>query len=378
MVEQVELKRGLKDVYIDTTESSFIDGTVGKLIYRGYNIHDLAEKSTFEETTFLLIYGKLPTRAELDQLDSQLRTNREIPQEITQVIRIVKKAHPMDVLRTGVSALAAFDPETENNALEVTLRKGIRLTAQVPTIAAAHARIRQGKEPIKPNPDLNHAGNFLYMLTGKVPSEDEIHLMDKDFILHAEHGINASSFAARVAASTQADVHCSVVSGIATLKGPWHGGAAEAIGKMGNEIGDESNVPEYIQQKLASGERIMGFGHRVYKTEDPRAQHLREGARMLGEKKGQPKWFRILSRVEEEMHPYAAKGICVNVDFWSGAIYTLLEIPEDLFISIFALGRVPGWVVQVLEQQKDNILLRPRLQYVGPMDMEYVPIDQRR
>ncbi len=377
MAEEVELKRGLRDVYIDKTQSSLVDGNIGKLLYRGYSIHDLAENSTFEETVYLLLHGKLPTQRQLDEFDAQLRSNRVIPAQVTQLIEIIKEAHPMDVLRTAISALAAFDPEVADNSPEATLRKGIRMTAQAPVIVTAHARIREGKAPVEPSPDLDQAANFLYMLFGEKPSQDEINLMQKDFILHAEHGINASAFAARVAASTNADLHCAIVSGIGTLKGPAHGGAAEEVMKMSLEIGEEDKAEEYTRERLSSGGRIMGFGHRVYTVEDPRARHLRADCEALGEKKGQPKWFRILSSVAEVMQPYASKGICANVDFWAGAMYHLLDIPEDLFISIFAMGRIPGWTVQVMEQFSDNILLRPRLEYVGPLDLEYTPIEKR-
>lgn len=375
--EKVELKRGLRDVYIDRTKASFIDGKVGKLLYRGYNIHDLAEKSTFEETIYLLLYGNLPTRRQLDEFDAQLKASRSIPEQVIQIIRLTRNAHPMDVLRTAVSALAAFDPEVADNSPEATLRKGIRLTAQAPTIVATHARIREGKQPVAPDPSLNHAANFLYMLFGQRPDPEDARLIDKDFILHAEHGVNASSFGARVAASTQADLHCAITAGIAILKGPAHGGAAEEVMKMALEIGNEENAEEYVRNRLKSGGRVMGFGHRVYRALDPRAVHLREDAKRLGERKGQPKWFNILQAVSEVMEPYARRGICQNVDFWSGSIYYLLGIPEDLFISIFAMGRIPGWTVQVLEQFENNILLRPMLLYTGPMDLEYVPIDQR-
>ncbi len=378
MVQQVELKRGLKDVYIDRSDVSFIDGKQGKLIYRGYNIHDLAEKSTFEETIYLLLYGKLPTRQELGRFESELRANRAIPDEVVQIIRTVKSSHPMDVLRTAVSALAAFDPEVSDNSHEATLRKGIRLTAQTPTIVATHALILEGKEPVSPDPSLNQAANFLYSLFGDKPDPEDAKIMDTDFILHAEHGINASAFAARIVASTEADLHAAVVAGIATLKGPRHGGAAESVMKMALEIGDESRAEEYTRNTISGGGRIMGFGHRVYKTIDPRSIHLRDRAEALSERKGQPKWFSILSSVAEVMKPYEARGVCVNVDFWSGAIYQLLGIPENLYISIFAMGRIPGWTVQVLEQFENNILLRPLLQYTGSMDLEYIPIDQRK
>ncbi len=378
MTSEIELRRGLRDVYIDNTQSSFIDGDIGKLLYRGYSIHDLAEKSTFEETVYLLLYGKLPTHKELDDFDVVLRANRSIPDEVVKVVELVKNSHPMDVLRTGMSALSAFDPEVGDNSIEATLRKGIRMTAMAPTIVAAHHRLRKGLEPVAPNPDLNQAGNFLYMLLGEEPDQETMKLLDVDFILHAEHGINASAFGARVTASTNSDLHSAVVTGIGVLKGPAHGGAAEEVMKMSLEIGNPENAEEYCRNILDNGGRIMGFGHRVYRAEDPRARHLRERSRDLSEKVGQPKWFQILTYVEEvAMVPYRERGIYVNVDFFAGSIYYLLGIPEDLFISIFAMGRIPGWTVQVMEQFSDNILLRPRLLYQGPMDVEYVPIDQR-
>ena len=373
-----EIMKGLKDVYLDTTTSSFIDGEVGKLLYRGYNIHDLAEHSTFEEVIYLLLYGSLPKQQELADFDNLLRTNRRIPDEVIQVLDLVKNSHPMDALRTGLSALSAFDPEVNDNSPEATIRKGIRLTAMGPTIVAAHHRLRQGLEPVAPNPDLNHAGNFLYMLFNELPDEETTRLLDVDFILHAEHGANASAFAARVTASTISDLHSAVVTGVGTLKGPAHGGAAEEVMKMSLEIGQPENAEEYCRARLESGGRIMGFGHRVYRAEDPRARHLRERARALSEKMGQPHWFQILSYVEEEaMVPYRSRGIHVNVDFFAGCIYYLLGITDDLFISIFALGRIPGWTLQCVEQFEDNILIRPLLEYTGEMDLSYVPIEQR-
>ena len=373
-----EIMKGLKDVYLDTTESSFIDGQVGKLLYRGYDIHDLAEKSTFEEVIYLLLYGALPTGQQLQEFDGVLRSNRRIPDEVIQVLDLVKASHPMDALRTGISAMSAFDPEVADNSVEATIRKGIRLTAQGPTIVAAHHRLRHGLEPMAPNPELNHAGNFLYMMFGELPDEETTKLLDVDFILHAEHGANASSFGARVTASTISDLHSAVTTGVGVLKGPAHGGAAEEVMKMSLEIGNPENAEEYARNHLESGGRIMGFGHRVYRAEDPRARHLRERARVLGEKKGEPRWFQILSHLEQKtMLPYRDRGICVNVDFFAGAIYYLLDIPDDLFISIFALGRIPGWTVQCVEQYKDNILIRPLLEYTGEMDLEYVPIEAR-
>jgi citrate synthase len=374
----VDIKRGLKDVYFDKTKASFIDGQIGKLLYRGYSIHDLAKFSTFEETVHLLLYAKLPTAKELADFDAQLRANRSLPAEVLQVIELVKAAHPMDVLRTAVSALAAFDPDTSDNSHEATLRKGIRLTAMAPTIVTAHARIREGKAAVPPNPQLGHAANFLFMLFDKEPDPEEAKLVDLDFVLHAEHGANASAFAARVTASTLADLHCAVTTGVGTLKGPLHGGAAEAVMRMALDIGTPERASDYARGLLESGGRIMGFGHRVYKAEDPRARHMRERSKWLAERKGEPRWYQILAELEQAMQPYAAKGICVNVDFYAGSVYYLLGIPEDLFVPIFAMGRVPGWTLQVLEQYSDNILLRPLLEYVGPMDVSYVPIQDRR
>ncbi|MBI4200636.1 MAG: citrate (Si)-synthase [Chloroflexi bacterium] len=375
---KVELRRGLKDVYLDTTEASFIDGGVGKLLYRGYNIHDLAEQSTFEEVVYLLLRGKLPTPRELEAFDAGLRAERSIPRGVVEIIQRVKDAHPMDVLRTAVSALAAFDPEVKDNSKEALVRKGLRLTAQAPTIVAALERIRKGLRPVEPNPKLNHAGNFLYMLFGKEPDEEAAGVMDVDFILHAEHGANASAFTARVVASTLSDLHSAVVAAIGALKGPAHGGAAEEVMKMVKEVADPERARAYADALLSRGDRVMGFGHRVYKAEDPRARHLRERSRRLGEVKGQPQWFQILQRFEDEiMFPYRAKGIYVNVDFYAGSIYYLLGIPEDLFVSIFALGRIPGWTLQVVEQYTNNMLIRPLLEYTGPMDLPFVPIGQR-
>ena len=375
--QQVEIKRGLRDVYFESTKSSFVIGDIGRLIYRGYDIHDLAEKATFEEVVYLMLKGELPTRSQLDEFDATLRGCRAIPDEVIAIIEQMKGGHPMDVLRTAVSALAGFAPDVDDVSHEGTLRKGIRITAQVPTIVAAHHQIRTGNRPIAPDLSLSHAANFLYMLLGKRPDADTAQLMSKDLIVHLDHGSNASSFAARVTASTLADVHGAIVTGISTLKGPLHGGAAEGVMKMALEIGEVGNVNAYLAAKHDRRERIMGFGHAVYRAEDPRARHLREGSRLLAEKEGDPKWFQILSKVEEYMRPYAERGICVNVDFWAGSVYYLLGIPEDLFISIFAVARVPGYVAQILEQHDKNMLIRPQMRYDGPLDVEFVPIEQR-
>jgi citrate synthase len=375
--DDIQLHRGLQGVYFDRTETTFIDGKEGVLEYRGYSIHDLATKSTFEETAYLLLYGNLPTETQLAEFDAQLKAARELPEPVLDVIRIVKKSHPMDVLRTAVSALASFDPDRGDNSVEATYRKGIRLTSQFATIVMAHHRIRSGKDPIAPSKTLSHAANFLYMLDGKEPTADTAELMDRDFVLHADHGSNASAFTARVVAGTSADLHGAVTAGIAALSGPSHGGAAENVMQMAQEIGNPENAAQYVKDLLGARKRVMGFGHRVYKAEDPRARHLREGVRKLSEEKGEPKWYAILEAVVEAMKPYARRGIHVNVDFFAGVIYYLNGIPQDLFVPIFAVGRVPGWTVQAVEQYEHNILIRPLLAYAGEHNRQYVPIAER-
>lgn len=372
-----ELHPGLKGVYLGKSAASFIDGDQGRLYYRGYSIHELAEYSTFEETAFLLLHGHLPTRAELERFDYELKQARLIPENVIEVIRQVQRSHPMDVLRTAMSALSSVDPDVNDMSPEASLRKGIRMTAQAPTIVAAHARIREGKQPVAPSRSLGHAANFLYMLFDKQPTEEEARLIDVDLILHAEHGSNASSFASRVTASTNADIHCAIVSAIGTLKGPAHGGAAEAVMKMAQEIGKPERAQEYVRERISTGGKIMGFGHRVYRAEDPRARHLRDRASALATKKGDPHWFQILQEIEKVMEQYASRGICVNVDFFAGVIYYLLGIPEDLFVPMFAIGRVPGWVLQALEQYDENMLIRPLMEYEGELDRQYIQIGER-
>ena len=373
----VKVHRGLIGVYFERSPTTFIDGHAGELRYRGYSIHDLAEHSTFEETCFLLLKGDLPTRPELAALDSELKAARTLPEPIYDLIRGIKGAHPMDVLRTAVSALAAFDPDAADNAPAPTLRKGIRLTAEVPMIVAAHHHIRNGRPPVAPDPALGHAANFLYMLKGERPSADSAGLLDKDMVLHAEHGSNASSFAARVVAGTEANLHAAVTAAVATLSGPAHGGAAEDVMRMAQEIGEPAKAAAYVKTKRTNKEAVTGFGHRVYRTEDPRARHMRDGVKRLSQALGEPKWYQILEAVVEAMKPYARHGVNVNVDFYSGVIYYLNGIPRDLFVPIFAIGRVPGWTVQVLEQMENNILIRPLLHYTGPELRPYVPIDRR-
>ena len=375
--DEITLHRGLQGVYFDRSATTFIDGKKGVLEYRGYNIHDLAEYSTFEETAYLLIYGNLPTKTQLHEFDSELKAARELPEKILDVIDLVKDSHPMDVLRTAVSALASFDSDRGDNSPEATIRKGNRLTSQVPGIVMAHHAIRRGKDPIKPRVTLSHAANFLYMLEGNEPSVDAASLMDKDFVLHADHGSNASAFTARTVASTAADIHGAVTAGIAALSGPSHGGAAENVMQMAKQIGKPENAADYVHNLLSSRQRVMGFGHRVYKAEDPRARHLREGVKNLSDEMGQSEWYQILEGVVDAMKPYARRGIHVNVDFFAGVIYYLNGFPQDLFVPIFAVGRIPGWTIQVVEQLQHNILIRPLLQYTGEHNLEYVPISGR-
>ena len=375
--QTVEIHRGLKGVYLDRSASTFIDGRAGELRYRGYSIHDLAEHSSFEETAYLLLEGELPTRSQLDAFDAELKAGRHLPDPVYDVIRTLQDAHPMDVLRSAVSALSAFDPDAADKSPEATLRKGVRLTSQVPIIVTAHHHIRNGREPVAPSANLGHAANFLYMLKGEAPSDEAAKLMDTDMVLHAEHGSNASSFTARVVTSTDADLHAAVTAAIAALSGPAHGGAAENVMRMAQEIGDPAKAQDYVNAKRKKREPVMGFGHRVYRAEDPRARHIRAGVQKLSREMGQPQWYEILQAVVAAMSRYARHGVNVNVDFYSGVAYFLHGVPEDLFVPIFAIGRVPGWTLQVLEQLERNILIRPLLAYDGPGPRRYPPIEER-
>ena len=375
--EKVEIHRGLKGVHFDRSRVCFIDGRAGELRYRGYSIHDLAERATFEETCYLLLRGELPTATELAAFDAELKAARKLPAPINDIVRSIRDAHPMDVLRTAVSALAAFDDEVADNSPAATLRKGIRLTSQVPIIVAAHDHIRNGREPVAPHPDLPHAANFLYMLQGREPSPEAARLMDMDMILHAEHGSNASAFTARVVAGTDANLHAAMTSAIAALSGPAHGGAAENVMRMAQEIGNPADAADFVKRKRANKEAVMGFGHRVYRAEDPRARHMRAGVEQLSKQMGQPHWYQILAALVEAMRPYARLGVNVNVDFYAGVVYYLNGIPNDLFVPIFAIGRVPGWAVQVMEQMESNILIRPLTLYSGPAPRDYQPLEAR-
>jgi len=378
MTDQVKINRGLKGVYFERSGVSHIDGAKAELSYRGYSIHDLATHSTFEEVAYLLIHGELPNQKELNAFEDNLKAARELPSAVYDVIHAAKDGHPMDVLRTAVSALAALEPTSQKVDEKGFLENGIRLMSQVPMIIAAHHNIRNGRAPVAPDADLTHAANWLWMLKGEKPSQDTARLADVDFILHAEHGSNASSFAARVTVGTEANLHGAIVTALSTLAGPAHGGAAEDVMKMVHEIGKAENAAHYVKEKRAAREAVTGFGHRVYRAEDPRARHMREGVKKLGEEMGAPEWYEILQAVVEAMKPYSRHGLNVNVDFYSGVIYQLHGIPMDLYVPIFAIGRMPGWIIQCLEQLRGNILIRPLTLYNGPDMRPYVGMADRK
>ena len=372
------LKAGLEDVVVSPSEICFIDGHKGRLIYRGYDVDDLVAHSTFEEVTFLLWQGRLPSRKELDAHLKALAStaNRKLPPKLLAMLKMFpKKTTPMEVLRTGVSALSAFDPDAADNSREATLRKSLRLTAQLPTLVAAWERIRRGKAPVAPTPRLNLAGNFLYMMSGKKPTPLATKTFDIALILHADHEFNASTFAARVTAATLSDVHSAVVSGIGALKGPLHGGANEQVMRMVEKIKDPAKADAWIRKALVDKARIMGFGHRVYRVEDPRAKHLKRLALELGEQIHDTSKVEILDTVVKVVG--AEKHIFPNVDLYSGAAYWAMGIPTDQFTPIFAMSRIAGWTAHVLEQHGNNRLIRPRAEYTGPTRASYVPISQR-
>ncbi|ATF17254.1 citrate synthase [Phaeobacter gallaeciensis] len=377
MSDNVKINRGLKGIYFERSGVSDIDGAKGELSYRGYSIHDLATHSTFEEVCYLLIHGDLPDADELAGFDAALKAARVLPASVLDIIRATKDGHPMDVLRTAVSALAALEPDSQQVGEDAFVANGIRLISQVPIIIAAHDAIRNGREVVAPDMDLTHAGNWLWMLKGEKPTPEATRLADVDFILHAEHGANASSFAARVTIGTETNLHGGIVTALSTLAGPAHGGAAEDVMKMVHEIGTPDKAAAYVKAKRAAKEAVTGFGHRVYRKEDPRARHMREGVRQLGAEMGAPEWYEILQAVVEAMQPYARHGLNVNVDFYSGVIYQLHGIAMDLYVPIFAIGRMPGWIIQCIEQQRGNILIRPLTLYNGPEPRAYVPLNAR-
>lgn len=370
--------RGLKGVVIGPSTISWVDGENGRLIYRGYSIEQLAEHSTFEEVSFLLWHGRLPNRLELDAIRAELASEYGVPGWIVSLIRqLPPSMHPMDVLRTSVSALSGDDPRTEQGGFESNLRKAIRLTAKAPTIVAAYDRIRKGRDPVPSDPTVSLAVNFLQMLHGRPPSPEVARALDVILILHADHGFNASTFAARVTVSTQSDMYAGVTSAIGALKGPLHGGANQKVREMLAEVRDPANAAQYVKDRLAVGGRIMGFGHRVYKTTDPRANILRDKSRILGEATGKPKLFQITQALEEAMKHEKGGKLPPNVDLYSASCYEYLGIDTDLNTSMFAIGRMPGWTAHIMEQLADNQLIRPLADYQGERNLTYLPIDQR-
>jgi citrate synthase len=368
--------KGLEGIVAANSAICFIDGKEGRLLYEGYNIHELADQSSFEEVCYLLWNGDLPNQKQLEELDKQLRADRTIYPEVMRFLRSVPtESVPMSVLRTAVSMLALYDPDAEDMSAEANMRKAIRLTAQTSSLLAAFHRIRSGQEPIAPSDKLGHAANFLYMLRGSEPNEVEARCVDLILILHADHSLNASTFAGRVIASTLADMHSAVTGAIAGLKGPLHGGANQRVLETLAEIGDVAGVEPYVKGMIANGGKIMGFGHRVYKVEDPRAVHLRDWAKSLAERTGNSKWYDM--SVEMERIVKEEKQISVNVDFYSATVQLCLGIPADLFTCIFAASRMAGWTAHVIEQQSNNRLIRPLADYTGPAERKYVPIAKR-
>ena len=367
---------GLRGVVAASSAIGDVNGEQGVLIYQGYNIHDLAEHSTFEETVFLLWNGRLPRRDELDELRRKVGECYELPPQIIDLVRTFpKEAEVMDMLTTAVSALTFYAPNAHDISREAAVSTSIRLTAQFPVLVAAIERIRKGQEPVAPRPELNIATNFLYMLKGEMPSEREARMFDVCLVLHADHELNASTFTARVVAGTLADVYASVTAALGALSGPLHGGANTNVMKMLLEIGDISKVEDWVRQALAEKRKIMGIGHAVYKTEDPRATHLRRFSREMGEARGETKWFEMSQKIEEIMR--REKGMFPNVDFYSASTYYMMGIPLDLYTPIFAVSRISGWTGHILEQYANNKLIRPRAEYIGKRDLKYVPVDER-
>ena len=370
-----DVQRGLEDVVALESRICFIDGRGGRLIYQGYDIRDLAARSTFEEVAYLLWYGRLPTRAQLEDLKGRLVQLRTLPPAVLEILdRIPPESSPMDVLRTAVSALAVFEPaETQPGASSIGGAQ--RLTAVLPTILGYFHRRRRGLAPLRPRPELGHAAYLVAALRDGDPTELDVRAVDVALIVHADHELNASTFAARVTASTLSDLYSAVTSAVGTLKGPLHGGANERVMELLDEIGAVDRVDEVVRGKLARHERIMGFGHRVYKVEDPRATILRDWSRRVGEAHGDLHYLNLLKEVEAVVH--REKGLYPNVDLYSGSVYTLVGIPKDLFTPVFAASRVVGWTAHVLEEYQDLRLIRPMARYIGPVDLGYVPIDQR-
>jgi citrate synthase len=367
---------GLRGVVAAQSNMSKVNGEDGVLVYQGYDIHDLAENATFEEVVYLLWNGRLPNSAELANLNQELRDNYAIPSEIIGFMKsFPKDANPMDVLRSCVSMLAFFDQAGQQTDVESAKTAAVKLTSAFPTIVAAWERIRQGKEPVAPDTSLDIAENFLYMMRGEMPNPGEAKMLDVCLILHADHGFNASTFTTRVISGTLADMYGAVTGGIAALAGPLHGGANTAVMKALKEIGSVENVEGWLDDMLANKKKVMGMGHAVYKTEDPRATWLRKFSQEMGGITGETKWFEMSKKLEDLMKE--KKGLNPNVDFYSASAYYMMGIPLDLFTPIFAISRISGWTGHILEQYADNKLIRPRAEYVGKWDQKYVPIEER-
>jgi citrate synthase len=379
MTTATKPKAGLEDTVATSSAICYLDGDRGVLAYCGHDIHDLARHSTFEEVCFLLWHRRLPTRAELGDLQSQLVAARSLPEPILRLVRSLPAGNSMDALRTLTSALAHYDPDAAVDSAEANYRKAIRLTSAIASLVATLGRLNAGGGPIQPDPVLSHAANFLYMLSGERPSGLATRAFDVALILHADHELNASTFAARVAAATLSDIHSAIVAAVGTLKGPLHGGANADVMRMLLEIGPGAapeKAEEVVRAKLARKEKIPGFGHRVYTTEDPRATHLRQMSRDLGQRAGQPIWFEMSQRIEALLK--AEKKLNPNVDFYSASTYHALGIAIDLFTPIFAVSRISGWTAHVLEQYSNNRLIRPRAEYIGPeYPQRYVTLEMR-
>ena len=379
MTTAAKPKGGLEDTVATSSAICYLDGEQGVLAYCGYDIHDLARYATFEEVCHLLWHRRLPTRAELGDLQAQLTSARVLPEPVLRLMRALPAGNGMDALRTLTSALGHYDSDAVDNSPQANYRKAVRLTAQIGSIVATMGRMNAGGGPIQPDPVLGHAANFLYMMTGERPSGLATRAFDVALVLHADHELNASTFAARVAAATLTDVHSAIVAAIGTLKGPLHGGANADVMQMLLDIGAGSSVDkaeEVVRAKLARKEKIPGFGHRVYHTEDPRATHLRQMSRDLGQRAGQPAWFEMSQRIEALVK--TEKNLNANVDFYSASTYYVLQIPVDLFTPIFAVSRISGWTAHVLEQYANNRLIRPRAEYIGPpYPQRYHPLEER-
>jgi len=379
MATAEKTKAGLEDVVATSSAICYLDGDRGVLAYCGYDIHDLAQSATFEEVCFLLWHRRLPTRAELGDLQSQLAASRPLKEPIIRLMRSLPPVGGMDALRTVTSALAHYESDVDETSADAQYRKAVRLTAQVGSIVATWGRLQAGGGPIAPDPAMGHAANFLYMLTGERPNATAIRAFDIALTLHADHELNASTFAGRVAAATLTDIYSAVVAGIGTLKGPLHGGANAEVMKMLLELGQTATadrVDDFVRGKLARKEKIPGFGHRVYKTEDPRATHLRQMSKELGKRAGSTAWFDISQRIEALVK--TEKKLNPNVDFYSATVYYTLGIPIDLYTPIFAVSRISGWTAHILEQYANNRLIRPRADYAGPTyPQRFAPLDQR-